>query len=158
MSISTSAPTFAENSQNMKIAIGGDHAGFQYKEKIKDLLTANGHDVEDFGPHSEDSCDYPDYVHPLATSVEEGKSDFGIAICGSGIGVSMVANKHQGVRAALCWLEELAQVTREHNDSNVLCIPARFVSEDLAMKMVDKFINTPFEGGRHQRRVDKIPC
>jgi len=142
----------------MKIAIGGDHAGFEYKGKLKNFLESQGHQVLDFGPSSDDSVDYPDHVHPLAESVEKGESVLGILICGSGNGVAMTANKHQGIRSALSWTLEIAELARTHNDANVLSIPARFVSYDQAKNMVEVFVNTPFEGGRHQRRVDKISC
>lgn len=141
----------------MKLAIGGDHAGFEYKAEIIKHLEANGHEVKDFGPFSTASCDYPDYVHPLAEAVESGEYEFGITICGSGIGVSMVANKHKGIRAGLCWEPILAQLTRQHNNANVLSMPARFISLVRAIEIVDTFISTEFEGGRHQNRVDKIP-
>lgn len=141
----------------MKLAIGGDHAGFEYKAEIIKHLEANGHEVKDFGPFSTASCDYPDYVHPLAEAVENGEYEFGITICGSGIGVSMVANKHKGIRAGLCWEPVLAQLTRQHNNANVLSMPARFISLVRAIEIVDTFISTEFEGGRHQNRVDKIP-
>ncbi|ANQ51044.2 ribose 5-phosphate isomerase B [Flammeovirga sp. MY04] len=141
----------------MKLAIGGDHAGYEYKKAIIEHLESNGHEVKDFGPFSTDSCDYPDYVHPLAEAVENGEVEFGITICGSGIGVSMVANKHQGVRAGLCWEPVLAQLTRQHNNANVLSMPARFISLVRAIEIVDTFISTEFEGGRHNNRVNKIP-
>lgn len=141
-----------------KLAIGGDHAGFAYKSKLIETLTRAGHEVKDFGPFSEDSVDYPDYVHPLCTAVESGEFDLGIVICGSGNGVAITANKHQGIRAALCWTEALAALARQHNDANVLALPARFISYELAEKAVEIFINTPFEGGRHQNRVSKIAC
>lgn len=140
----------------LNIAIGGDHAGFTYKGMLKGVLEELGHRVEDFGPSSDASVDYPDHVHPLANAVERKEADFGILICGSGNGVAITANKHSGIRAALCWLPELAKLAREHNDANVLCIPARFVSEDAAREMVRTFLSTNFEGGRHQTRVDKI--
>jgi ribose 5-phosphate isomerase B len=139
-----------------KIAIGGDHAGYTYKKALTKLLTELGHQVQDFGPGSEESVDYPDHVHPLAKAIVNKEADFGILICGSGNGVAMTANKYAEVRAALCWLTELAKLAREHNDANVLCIPARFVSEEVAEEMVKTFLNTAFEGGRHQKRVDKI--
>lgn len=140
-----------------KIAIGGDHAGFTYKGLIREQLEATGHAVTDFGPGSDASVDYPDHVHPLAKSVVNKEADFGILICGSGNGVAMTANKYQEVRAALCWKPELARLAREHNNANILCIPARFVSEQEAADMVRVFLETEFEGGRHQNRVDKIP-
>jgi ribose 5-phosphate isomerase B len=142
----------------MKIALGGDHAGFQYKELLKGQLEELGHEMKDFGPFSEESVDYPDFVHPLSTSVENKEYDLGILICGSGNGVAMTANKHAGIRAALCWNKELAELAKSHNNANVLCIPARFVSEGVAKEMVDAFLSTPFEGGRHQNRVAKIAC
>jgi len=139
-----------------KIAIGGDHAGFEYKTKLVDLLIKQGHEVKDFGPYSEESVDYPDYIHPIAEGLKSSEFDVGIAICGSGNGVCMTANKHENVRAALVWNDELAALGRLHNDANVICIPARFVDYELAEKMVGTFLDTEFEGGRHQRRVDKI--
>lgn len=142
----------------MKLGIGGDHAGYEYKAKLVEKLKADGYEVTDFGPGSADSVDYPDYVHPLASAVEERKVDFGIAICGSGNGVCMTVNKHQGVRGALVWSNELAALARQHNKANILCVPARFVAYELAEEMVDTFLKTDFEGGRHQRRVDKISC
>lgn len=142
----------------MKIAIGGDHAGFTYKQLITEMLTAQGHEVADFGPSSEASVDYPDHAHPLAASVEKGESDLGILICGSGNGVAITANKHQGIRAALCWNEELGSLARLHNNANVLCLPARFVDIELAKKIVTAFLTAQFEGGRHQNRVSKIAC
>jgi ribose 5-phosphate isomerase B len=140
----------------MKIAIGGDHAGFQYKEVLKEHLITLGNEIIDFGPNNEDSCDYPDIAHPLAISVAKKECYLGIAICGSGNGISMALNKHQEIRTALCWKEELAELARLHNDANIIALPARFISIDEAISCVMKFINTEFEGGRHQRRVDKI--
>ncbi len=140
----------------MKIAIGGDHAGFTYKQVITEMLTAQGHEVADFGPSSEASVDYPDNAHPLATSVEKGENELGILICGSGNGVAITANKHQEIRAALCWNEELGSLARQHNNANVLCLPARFVDIELAKKIVTAFLTAQFEGGRHQNRVSKI--
>ncbi|MFN7312403.1 MAG: ribose 5-phosphate isomerase B [Bacteroidota bacterium] len=142
----------------MKIAIGGDHAGFEYKSKLITLLQENGHEVTDAGPFSDASVDYPDFAHPLAVSVEKGENDLGILICGSGNGVAITANKHQGIRAALCWTEELGALAKQHNNANVLCLPARFISFELATQIVLTFINTPFEGGRHLNRVNKIAC
>jgi len=141
-----------------RIAIGGDHAGVGYKEQLKQHLGKLGYAVEDFGPYTTASVDYPDYVHPLAKGIEAGEFDFGIVICGSGNGVAITANKHQGIRAALCWNEELAALSRQHNDANVLAIPARFISYELAEKLADIFLATPFEGGRHTTRVGKIAC
>ncbi|WP_210462506.1 ribose 5-phosphate isomerase B [Rufibacter roseolus] len=142
----------------MKIALGGDHAGYQYKGMVKEQLESLGHEVKDFGPFSEASVDYPDYVHPLSTAVENKEYELGILLCGSGNGVAITANKHAGIRAALCWQRELAELARSHNNANVLCVPARFVSEEVAREMVEAFLTTPFEGGRHQTRVDKIAC
>ena len=142
----------------MKIAIGGDHAGFIYKASIIKHLEAKGHEVKDFGPFSEASCDYPDFAHPVAEAVDAKTADYGILICGSANGVAMTANKHQGIRAALCWDDEVVKLTRLHNDANVLCIPARFVSESKAIQFVDTFFATAFEGGRHANRVNKISC
>jgi ribose 5-phosphate isomerase B len=140
----------------MKIAMGGDHAGFEYKELLKQFLTDAGHQVSDFGPHNNASVDYPDFAHPLAQSVENGECEMGILICGSGNGVAITANKHQGIRAALCWNEELGALARQHNNANVLCLPARFISADTAQAIVSVFISTAFEGGRHLNRVNKI--
>ncbi|MES2558608.1 MAG: ribose 5-phosphate isomerase B [Bacteroidota bacterium] len=142
----------------MKIAIGGDHAGFTYKQVITEMLTGQGHTVTDFGPSSDASVDYPDHTHPLAISVEKGETELGILICGSGNGVAITANKHQGIRAALCWNDELGGLARQHNNANVLCLPARFIDIELAKKIVTAFLNTPFEGGRHLTRVNKIAC
>jgi ribose 5-phosphate isomerase B len=143
---------------SLKIALGADHAGFGYKEKILVFLQREGHVVKDFGTHSADSIDYADFAHPVATSVESHESDFGILICGSGNGVAMTANKHQQIRAALCWKEELAALARQHNNANVLCMPERFVDYEEAEKMVKAFLSVKFEGGRHERRVGKISC
>lgn len=142
----------------MKIAIGGDHAGYDYKESLKPYLESLGHEVKDFGPYSDASADYPDFVHPLATAVEDKDCDLGILICGSGNGVAITANKHQGIRAALCWQVELAALARQHNNANVLCMAARFTDLDLVKEMSKTFLETPFEGGRHERRVSKISC
>jgi len=140
----------------VKIAIGGDHAGFEYKEILKDFL--KDYEVKDFGPSSSASVDYPDFAHPLAAAVESGEFEYGILLCGSANGVAITANKHSGIRAGLCWETEVASLIRKHNDANVLCIPARFVSEALAKEITTTFLNTAFEGGRHQTRVDKISC
>lgn len=140
-----------------KIAIAADHAGFDYKEMIKNHFGAE-YDFTDFGTDSRDSVDYPDFVHPAATSVENGENEFGILICGSGEGVSITANKHQKIRCALCWEVEIAELSRRHNNANMISVPARFVSENLAIQMIKAFLNTNFEGGRHQNRVDKISC
>ena len=140
-----------------KIAIAGDHAGYELKEIIKNHLK-DKYEIQDFGTHSLDSVDYPDFVHPAASSVENGENELGILICGSGQGVSITANKHQKIRCALCWDVELAELAKQHNDANMVAIPARFVSEQLALKIIEAFLTTEFEGGRHQNRVDKIGC
>ncbi len=142
----------------MKIAIGSDHAGYEYKAKLVTLLTSKGIDVQDFGTFSTESVDYPDFAHPTASAVENGEADFGILICGSAQGVTMTANKHQGIRAALCWMTDIAKLARQHNDANVLTLPARFIAYEYAEEIVETFLATPFEGGRHQGRVDKIAC
>lgn len=142
--------------KDLPIAIGCDHAGFEYKEALKTLLTENGWKVEDKGTYSADSVDYPDFAHPVAEMVAAGNAATGILICGSANGVCMTANKHQGIRAALSWNEEVTSLARQHNNANILCIPARFVSLELATKMTDIFLSTAFEGGRHQTRVSKI--
>ena len=141
--------------EGLKIAIGADHAGFEYKEA---LLTILGENVKDFGTFSKDSVDYPDFAHAVALAVESGDYAYGILLCGSANGVAITANKHQNIRAAICWGEELAELARKHNNANIICIPARFVREGDAEKMVDLFMSTAFEGGRHQNRVDKISC
>lgn len=141
-----------------KVAIGGDHAGFSYKQQLVEHLQKEGYEVKDFGPGSDASVDYPDHAHPLSKAVAAKEYSFGILICGSGNGVCITANKHQDIRAALCWNEELAALSRQHNNANVLCIPARFVAYQLAEKMADTFLETAFEGGRHQTRVGKIAC
>ncbi|CAG5076247.1 ribose 5-phosphate isomerase B [Parvicella tangerina] len=142
----------------MRIAIGSDHAGFKLKARIIDLLTTAGNEVEDFGCFSEESMDYPDVAHPVCESIEGKQNEMGILICGSGNGISMTANKHQGIRAALCWTAEIAELARLHNDANILSLPARFITEEEALNCVNTFFKTEFEGGRHQRRVDKISC
>ena len=140
----------------MKIAIGGDHAGYQLKEKLKSFLNSLNHEFIDFGPQSEESCDYPDIAHPIARSIATNECDLGIAICGSGNGINMTVNKHKDVRSALCWNVELAELARQHNNANVLSIPSRFISEEMALNCVKAFLETEFEGGRHERRVNKI--
>ncbi len=140
----------------LPIAIGADHAGYEYKEVLKNRLAAQGWTVDDKGTYSLDSVDYPDFAHPVATMVEEGKAATGILVCGSGNGVAMTANKHAGIRAALCWNEEIVSLARQHNNANVLCLPARFISIEKAEAMVNVFLTTAFEGGRHERRVEKI--
>ncbi|MFM9074595.1 MAG: ribose 5-phosphate isomerase B [Bacteroidota bacterium] len=141
---------------NNTIAIGSDHAGFACKQTIINWLTTEGYPVTDVGAYNTESVDYPDFAHPVASAVESGAAVTGILICGSGNGVCITANKHSGVRAALCWNDELAALARQHNDANVLCIPARFVEEAIALSMTRTFLNTAFEGGRHVRRVEKI--
>lgn len=140
----------------MKIAIGCDHAGFPYKDAIRQLLESQGHQVTDFGTDSTDSVDYPDFVHPVAQAIEDQKAIFGVLICGSGNGVAITANKHQKIRAAVCWNTDLATLARQHNDANVVCLPARFVSKKTALDIVNAFMTAEFEGGRHARRVSKI--
>ncbi|MBA5629019.1 ribose 5-phosphate isomerase B [Moheibacter lacus] len=142
----------------MKIAIGADHAGVEYKEKIVAYLTGKGIEIQDFGTFSTASVDFPDFAHPTAEAVENKKVDFGILICGSGQGVNMTANKHQGVRSALCWNTDIARLTRQHNNANIIALPARFVAYEYAVEMIETFLNTEFEGGRHERRVEKISC
>ena len=142
----------------MKIAIGNDHAGSEYKFAIIELLEKLGHTVINYGTDSAESVDYPDFIHPVAEAVESKKVDFGIILCGSGNGAAITANKHQGIRAALCWSKELVELARLHNDANILSLPARFISKYQALEYVETFLNTPFEGGRHQRRVKKIPA
>ena len=139
------------------IGLASDHAGFELKEYVKTWLEAKGYTFKDFGTYSTDSCDYPDFAHPLAEAVESGECYPGIAICGSGEGISMTLNKHQGIRAALCWIPEIAHMTRLHNDANVLVMPGRFIDTVTASQIMDEFFKTEFEGGRHQKRIDKIP-
>lgn len=142
----------------LPVAIGSDHAGFEYKEEVISYLESKGLQIKDYGTYSKDAVDYPDYAHPVSTAVERGQAAFGILVCGSANGVAITANKHQGIRAAICWGEELARLARSHNNANVLCIPARFVDIPVATQMVEIFIGTPFEGGRHQDRVRKMAC
>lgn len=144
------------NDKKLKIAIGADHAGYDYKELLISFLSE--YEIKDFGTHDTTSVDYPDFAHPVAEAVESKEFDLGILVCGSANGVAITANKHQHIRAAICWENELASLARLHNNANIICIPARFVSEDLAKEMVTTFINTDFEGGRHGNRVDKISC
>jgi len=141
----------------MKIAIGNDHAGTQYKFAIIEKLENLGHKVINFGTDTDDSVDYPDYIHPVAAAVENGDANMGIILCGSGNGASITANKHQAIRAALCWNKELVELARKHNDANILGLPARFISENQALEFVNVFLNTGFEGGRHKNRIKKIP-
>jgi ribose 5-phosphate isomerase B len=142
----------------MKISIGNDHAGPDYKKAIVHFLLANGHEIINHGTNTFDSVDYPDFAHPVATDVESGTADLGIVICGSGNGIAMTANRHQGIRAALCWTKEISALARQHNNANVVSIPARFTSIPQAIEIVSTFISTDFEGGRHATRVDKISC
>src|ERR1700750_3055945 len=141
---------------DLKIAIGADHAGFEYKQAIAKWL--NDDSLKDFVTYSPESADYPDFAHPVASAVESGEFDFGILVCGSANGVAITANKHQGIRAAICWNEEPAELARAHNNANIVCIPARFISITEAENIVKKFLETAFEGGRHARRVDKMAC
>ena len=141
----------------LRIGLCSDHAGYEMKQVILEHLKAKNPAVlKDFGCYSPESCDYPDYAHPMATAIEKGDFDYGISICGTGNGISMVLNKHQGIRAALCWNEEIAILARRHNNANVISLPARFITEEQALAMIDAFFTTGFEGGRHQRRIDKI--
>lgn len=140
------------------IGMAADHAGYELKEVLKVMLKDMGYEIRDFGTYSTESMDYPDVAHPLADAVESKEVDFGIAMCGSGNGISMTLNKHQGIRAALCWTAELAALAKQHNNANILSLPARFISEDLAKEIVKAYIAASFEGGRHERRVQKIAC
>ena len=140
------------------LGLCSDHAGFELKQFVKQWLDVKGLSYKDFGTYSSESCDYPDFAHPLALAVEAGECYLGVAICGSGNGIAMTLNKHQGIRAALCWTKEIAALARQHNDANIISIPARYTSIQQAIEMVDTFLNTPFEGGRHGNRVKKIAC
>lgn len=142
----------------MKVILAGDHAGISYKKAIFEHLLSKGYVVEDQGAFSEESCDYPDFIHPASEKLEQGSFDFGVFFCGSANGVAITANKHSGIRAAICWNNELAELARLHNNANVICIPCRFVSIESTIEMVDLFMQTKFEGGRHERRVNKIAC
>lgn len=144
-------------SNNLPTAICSDHAGYELKKIVSAWLTENDIEFIDFGTNSKESCDYPDFAHPLAEAVESGRASRGIAICGSGEGVCMTVNKHQGIRGALCWRPDVAALARQHNNANVCCLPARFISKEDAINILDTFFKTPFEGGRHQKRIDKIP-
>ncbi len=141
----------------MKVAFACDHAGYELKKFLIGLMRERGYEIEDFGTHSTESCDYPDYAHPAAGAVESGECAFGVAMCGSGNGICMTLNKHQGIRAALCWLPEIAALAKQHNNANILVIPARFVSRDEAVEILDAYLDATYEGGRHERRVGKIP-
>ncbi len=140
-----------------KIAFASDHAGYSLKIELKKYLAEKGYEMIDFGTDSEESCDYPDYAHPTADAVEKGVCDFGIAMCGSGNGIQMTLNKHQSIRAALCWTPELASLAKQHNNANILVLPARFIDLNTAINIVDAYLESEYEGGRHQRRIDKIP-
>ena len=140
-----------------EIAFASDHAGFDLKNKVKEYVQSLGYETVDFGTDSDASCDYPDYAHPAAEAVEKGECDFGIAMCGSGNGIQMTLNKHQGIRAALCWLPELAALAKQHNNANILVLPARFITEEEGLRIVKAYLEAEYEGGRHQRRIDKIP-
>ena len=140
-----------------KIGIACDHAAYELKEFLVGYLASKGFEVKDFGTHSEESCDYPDFAHALGEAIDNGELERGVALCGSGEGISMTLNKHQSVRAALCWIPEIAKLSRQHNNSNVLCMPARFISNDEALEMLNIWLETEFEGGRQQRRLDKMP-
>lgn len=142
----------------LPVAIGSDHAGFDYKEAIISFLDGKSVTWNDFGTHTSESVDYPDFAHPVANAVENKTAAFGILICGSANGVAMTANKHRGIRAAVCWEEEIAELARKHNNANIICIPARFVREGLVEEMIERFMHTDFEGGRHKTRVNKIAC
>ena len=142
----------------MEIAIAADHAGYQLKDTIKEYLQSKGYQLKDYGTNSDQSCDYPDYAHPLAKAINDGEYKLGILICGSANGVNITANKHQNVRSALCWNVEVAKLARQHNDANVVALPSRFISKELAIEIVEAFISTEFEGGRHANRVNKITC
>ena len=139
------------------IAMASDHAGFELKEYLKPYLLKKGYEIEDFGTNSDSSCDYPDFAHPAAVAVEKGRCDFGICMCGSGNGINITLNKHQGIRSALCWIPEIATLAKQHNDANILVLPARFISKEEAEHIVDAYLSASFEGGRHQKRIDKIP-
>ncbi|MCW3785168.1 ribose 5-phosphate isomerase B [Plebeiibacterium sediminum] len=141
-----------------KVGLAADHAGYELKEILKGYFTELGIEVSDYGTHSTESTDYADWAHPMASAVENNEVDFGVSVCGSGNGINMTVNKHQGIRAALCWNKEISELARSHNNANVCSLPARFISVDEAKAIVNAFINTPFEGGRHIKRIEKIPC
>lgn len=143
---------------NIKIAIGSDHAGFHLKEKLKNYLREKNIEIKDFGTYSEASVDYPDFAHSVANAVKNKEADFGLLLCGSGNGINMAANKHIGIRSALCWNSEIAKLSRQHNNANILALPARFIEENEAKKCVEVFLSTAFEGGRHEKRIKKIDC
>lgn len=141
----------------MKVAFASDHAGYSLRQHLMERMKEKGYEVKDFGTFSEESCDYPDFAHPAAEAVESGDCDFGICMCGSGNGIQMTLNKHQGIRAALCWIPEIASLAKQHNNANILVLPARFISTEDADRIVDAYLVAQYEGGRHQRRIDKIP-
>ena len=141
----------------IKIGLASDHAGFELKEFLKNHIEQKGYLYEDFGAYTAESSDYPDYAHPLAKAVESGEVDLSIAMCGSGNGIGMTLNKHQGIRAAICWNADIVRMTRTHNNANILVLPARYISKEEAAEMINIFLNTPFEGGRHLQRIEKIP-
>ena len=141
-----------------KVGMACDHAGYELKEYLKKVLARKGYEVVDFGTNSPESMDYPDTAHPLAEAVEAGKVDFGVSMCGSGNGITMTLNKHQKVRAALCWKPEMAALAKQHNNANILSMPARFISRKMAVRILEAYLGAEFEGGRHQRRIEKIPC
>ena len=142
---------------NKKVAFASDHAGYELRLQIIEYMREKGYETEDFGTYSDASCDYPDFAHPCAVAVENGDCAFGIAMCGTGNGINMTLNKHQGIRAALCWIPEIAALAKQHNDANILVMPARFISKEEAFKIVDAYLEAEFEGGRHLRRIEKIP-
>ena len=140
-----------------KIAVGNDHAGFEIKLVVLEWLKGQGFEIRNFGTDSPDSVDYPDFAHPVAKAVEDGEHELGVLVCGSGQGASMTANKHQGIRATLCWMPEMASLARSHNDANLLCLPGRYLDRETTVKILKKFFSTPFDGGRHEKRIHKIP-
>lgn len=144
--------------KQLKIAVACDHAGFERKQTVLKYLQEQGIEFRDFGAFSSESSDYPDYAHPLAKAVSNGEFDFGITLCGSGNGINMTANKHQGIRSAICWMPEIAALARLHNDANICALPARYITDEQAIEIVKIFLTTGFEGGRHLRRINKIPC
>ena len=147
----------SKNNQTKRIGLASDHAGFRLKAYLKARLETEGYNVKDFGCNSTDSCDYPDYAHPMADALENGEIDVAFSMCGSGNGINMVVNKHQGIRSALCWNKEIAELARAHNDANICALPGRFISPVIAWQICQIFLNTEFDGGRHKRRIDKIP-
>lgn len=144
--------------KNMKIAIGSDHAGFELKDQVVDWLASSKADLKDFGTFSEESVDYPDFAHAVSGEVEKGNYDMGILICGTGIGVDMTANKHQGIRSAVCWNKDISKLAKSHNNANIICLPGRYITFEEAKDILDTFFKTDYEGGRHNRRINKISC